>query len=54
MEKLIILDKTDNTIYIKNYDLNEWDDILEFLTEFGFIIDNCSWMLVDKVNIDIE
>ena len=54
MEKLIILDGTDDTIYIKNYDPNQWEDILEFLTEHGFIVTQCSWMLVDKVNIDIE
>lgn len=54
MEKLIILDSTDNTVYIKNYDSLQWEDVLEFLNEHGFNSDHCSWMLVNKVNIDIE
>lgn len=54
MEKLIILDSTDETIYIKNYNPKEWDDILQFLNEHGFIVDHCTWMLVGKVTVDIE
>lgn len=54
MEKLIILDKTDNKVYIKNYDESQWEDILEFLTEHGFNIDFCSWMLVDNVVLSID
>lgn len=54
MEKLIILDNTDDTIYIKNYDSNEWENILEFLNEHGFDLDNCSWMLVNKVIFNID
>mgnify|MGYP003629934075 CR=1 FL=1 len=54
MEKLIILDSTDNIVYIKNYDHSEWEDILQFLSEHGFNIENCSWMLVDKVTLNID
>lgn len=54
MEKLIILDSTDNTVYIKNYDPSQWEDILQFLSEHGFNIENCSWMLVDKVTLNID
>ena len=54
MEKLIILDNTDNTVYIKNYDPIQWGDILEFLNEHGFNSDRCSWMLVNKVILSID
>lgn len=54
MEKLIILDNTDDTVYIKNYDLSQWEDILEFLSEHGFNSDRCSWMLVNKVTLSID
>ena len=54
MEKLIILDSTDNTVYIKNYDPSQWEDILEFLNENGFNSDQCSWMLVNKVILSID
>lgn len=54
MEKLIILDGTDDTVYIKNYDPSQWEDILEFLSEHGFDSDHCSWMLVNKVILSID
>ena len=54
MQKLIILDKTDRQVYIKNFNFEDWEDILRFLVEHGFDPDLCDWMLVDKVILNID
>jgi hypothetical protein len=53
-EKLIILDNTDLQVYVKSYIDKDWGDILEFLNEHGFNPEYCTWMLVDKVVLNID
>lgn len=54
MKKIIILDYTDDTVYIKDYIEKDWKDALEFLTEHGFNPTHCSWMQVDTVKISVD
>lgn len=54
IKKIIILDYSTGEIYIKNYNEKIWQDSENFLLEHGFKINDCSWMIVNKLNLQIE
>ncbi len=56
MQKIIILDFTNSKVHIFDYDLNIWEDVLEFLTsnEIDLNPNQCQWMIVDNLNIEIH
>jgi hypothetical protein len=54
IKKIIILDFSDNQVYVKNYDENMWSNPEEFLSENGFDETNCQWMVVNKLTLNID
>ncbi len=54
LEKLVILDLSDNEVYVKNYNHSEYGDVLEFLKEHGFQEQYCSWMITSKLIINVD
>ena len=53
-KKIIILDFSDNQVYIKEYDENIWSNAEEFLSETGFNETNCQWMVVNKLILNVD
>lgn len=54
IKKIIILDFSDNEVYIKDYDENMWSNPEQFLFETGFNETNCQWMVVNKLILNID
>ena len=54
IKKIIILDFSDNQVYVKNYDENMWSNPEEFLSETGFNETDCQWMVVNKLILNID
>lgn len=54
MKKIIILDFSDNEVYIKNYIEDLWNNPEEFLSENGFDETNCQWMVVNKLILNVD
>jgi hypothetical protein len=54
MKKIIILDFSDNQVYIKNYIEDLWNNPEEFLSENGFDETNCQWIVVNKLILNID
>jgi len=52
--KIIILDFSDDTIYINNYIDDDWDFPADYLYEHGFKESNCQWMITSKLKLEIE
>lgn len=57
--KVIVLDFTDGSVQVFDYDQNIYEDVDEFiqyLEEGGFISgsSNCQWMAVKELNIKIH
>lgn len=50
MEKLIVLDRTDQHIDIYNIE-NDFDLTEDFLTFLGHDVDYCNWMICKELNI---
>lgn len=57
MKKIIILDTTDSSVHVYNYDENIYEDGEHFLKEneqeFPHTLD-CMWMVTDDLNIQIH
>ena len=54
MKKIIILDFSDNQVYIKDYNINMWSNVEEFLDNTGFNETNCQWMVVNKLILNVD
>lgn len=54
MKKIIILDYCNAKVFIKDYDNEKWELSEEFLTAHGFKEDDCHWMIVNEVKIEID
>lgn len=54
MKKIIILDFSDNEVYIKNYIEDLWSNPEKFLIENGFDETNCQWIVVNKLTLNID
>ena len=52
--KIIILDFSDDTIYINNYIADNWESPEDYLGEHGFNSSNCQWMVTQKLKLEIE
>ena len=54
MKTIIILDFSNGKVIIKDYDTDrKYDDAEDFLTDYGFCLSNCEWMIVDKLILNI-
>lgn len=55
MKKLIVIDHVDETVTVYPYDENIWESPEDYTTEDGIYVLNsdCSWIVVDEVNIKI-
>ena len=63
MQKIIILNQQNGSIHVFDFDEDLWDlnerDIQDFydslnMEEYGFQDDECSYMLVDELSIQIH
>lgn len=54
--KIIVLCFSTAEVFIYPYDNNVWEDAEDFLTseEINLDINNCEWMIVDELNIQIK
>jgi hypothetical protein len=54
--KLVILDFTTGEVHVYPYKDAIWDDAIEFIEseEVGLNSNNCQWMTVDNLNIQIH
>ena len=54
--KIVILDFTTGQVHIYPYDLNVWEDAIEFIEseEVGLNSNNCQWMTVDNLKLQIH
>jgi hypothetical protein len=54
--KIIILDFTIGEVHIYPYDLNIWEDAIELIEseEVGLNSNNCQWMVVDELKLQIH
>lgn len=54
--KIVILDFSTQEIHIYDYDLNKWEDCIDFIEskEIGLNSNNCQWMVVDKLKLEIH
>lgn len=55
-KKIVILDFQTQKVLIYDYDENIWEDCIEFLEsdEINLNSNNCQWMVVDNLNIEIK
>lgn len=56
MKKIIILDFSTAEVHVYPYDESIWEDCIEFIEseEIGLNSNNCQWMVVDELNIQIH
>lgn len=56
LKKIIILDFKTQEVLVYEYDENVWKDCVEFLEsdEIGLNSNDCQWMVVDKLKIEIK
>jgi hypothetical protein len=56
IQKIIILCFETSEVLIYNYDSNIWEDVEDFLTseEIDISPNNCQWMVVNELNIQIK
>ncbi len=53
--KIIILDFSKGQVFIKDYDTEKkYENSEDFLDDHGFIENDCQWMIVDKLILNIE
>jgi hypothetical protein len=54
--KIIILDFRTQDIHIYDYDLNVWEDCIDFIDseEIGLNSNDCQWMVVDDLKLQIH
>lgn len=54
--KIIVLCFSTAEVLVYPYDNNVWEDAEDFLTseEIDLDINNCEWMIVDELNIQIK
>jgi len=52
--KIIILDFATAEVHIYDYDTNVWEDAEEFLEELKFSSNECQWMIVEKLKLEIH
>lgn len=54
--KIIVLCFSTAEVLVYPYDNNVWEDAEDFLTseEINLDINNCEWMIVDELNIQIK
>ena len=55
MKKIIILDFRTQNVLAYDYDETVWEDCIQFLEseEVALNSNDCQWMVVDKLNIEI-
>lgn len=55
-KKIIILCSSTQEVLIYDYNENVWEDVEDFLTseEIDLDVNNCQWMVVDELNIQIK
>lgn len=56
VKKIIILDFFTTNVLIYDYDENVWGDCIDFIEseEINLNSNDCQWMVVDKLNIQIK
>lgn len=56
IKKIIILCSSTQEVLVYEYDMNMWENVEHFLTsdEIDLDINNCQWMVVDELNIQIK
>ena len=54
--KIVVLDFETGQVHIYPYDINVWEDCVEFLesAEIGLNSNNCQWMTVDNLTLQIH
>jgi len=54
--KIIILDFSTGEVHVYPYDINVWEDAIEFIEceEIGLNSNNCQWMTTDNLSIQIH
>ena len=56
IKKIIILCSSTEEVLVYEYDENVWENVEQFLTcdEIDLDINNCQWMVVNDLNIQIK
>jgi|LakMenEpi03Aug12_release.lakeMendotaPanAssembly.Ray.scaffolds.fasta_scaffold3613030_1 hypothetical protein len=56
MKKIIILDFKRGEVFVYNYDTDIWEDGEDFIEseEINLNSNDCQWMIVDELNIQIK
>jgi len=55
-KKIIILDFKTQNVLVYDYDENIWEDCIDFIEseEINLNSNDCQWMVVDELNIEIK